>query len=245
MKMHSRSSAGSEVVIPTGGVSLAGTLNVPRSAFGLVIFAHGSGSSRFSPRNHYVAEALNRTHLATLLIDLLTPLEGEQDEITAEYRFDVLLLAERLSKAIEWAEQDDATKALAVGLFGASTGAAAALIAAARRADAVKAVVSRGGRPDLAGDTPARVKAPTLFIVGARDPQVIVLNRQAAERLTAEHQLIIVPDATHLFEEPGTLEEVAFLAADWFERHLGPPPRLTGGVPLRLVRQPHGRSSAM
>lgn len=230
---------GIEVAVPAADDAvLQGILTIPQAAVGLVIFAHGSGSSRFSPRNQYVARTLNQARLATLLFDLLTPLEHEQDAITAEYRFNIPLLADRLVSAIEWAGGRTDTKALAIGVFGASTGAAAALIAAAERPDAVRAAVSRGGRPDLAGEALARVRAPTLLVVGARDREVIELNRGAAARLSAaEHQLVIVPDATHLFEEPGTLEEVAFLAADWFERHLGSLPLLPGNGPrLRLIR---------
>lgn len=242
MKIRGQSSDGpldgAEVAVPADDAVLRGTLTIPHAAIGLVIFAHGSGSSRFSPRNQYVARTLNQAHLATLLFDLLTPLEHERDAITAEYRFDIPLLARRLVAAIEWAGRGGATRALPIGVFGASTGAAAALIAAAQCPAAVKATVSRGGRPDLVGDELAEVRAPTLLIVGARDREVIALNRRAAEQLVgAEHQLVIVPDATHLFEEPGTLEEVAFLAADWFERHLGGHPLLPADRPgLRLVR---------
>lgn len=232
-------SEGAEVAVPAADDAvLQGTLAIPHAAIGLVIFAHGSGSSRFSPRNRYVARTLNQAHLATLLLDLLTPLEHEQDVITAEYRFDIPLLADRLGSAIDWAGRGTDTGVLPIGLFGASTGAAAALMAAAARPDAVKAAVSRGGRPDLAGAALERLRAPTLLVVGARDREVIELNRQAASQIgAAEHQLVIVPDATHLFEEPGTLEEVAFLAADWFERHLGSQPLLPGNGPrLHLIR---------
>lgn len=233
-----------DVAIPTDGVLLEGTLSVPQGAFGLVVFVHGSGSSRFSPRNRAVAQMLNAAGLATLLIDLLGAKEHARDSLTTEYRFNIPLLAGRVTKTLEWCAGRADIGALPVGLFGASTGAAAALVAAADRPENIKAVVSRGGRPDLAGAALEKVRAPTLLVVGAKDTPVIALNRQAAERLPAEHQLVIVPDATHLFEEPGTLKEVAFLAADWFERHLGSQPRLTGGAPLRLGRQPHERFSS-
>jgi len=227
-----------QVVIPAGGVLLDGTLRVPGRPTGLVVFAHGSGSSRFSPRNRFVAETLNRSRMATLLLDLLSIDEGARDTRTAEYRFDIPRLAGRVVGALEWASRQPELHALRVGLFGASTGAAAALIAAAEQPGRVRAVVSRGGRPDLAGDALEEVQAPCLLIVGAKDPEVIALNREAAAQLGAEHQLVLVPDATHLFEEPGTLEEVAFLAADWFERHLGAQPLLPNGAPPRprLVR---------
>jgi dienelactone hydrolase len=185
-----------------------------------VLFAHGSGSSRHSPRNRYVARALNEAKLATLLIDLLTLHEEVIDARTAQLRFDIDLLAERLVDATDWLIQFPDTKHLAIGYFGASTGAAAALAAAAVRQDAVAAIVSRGGRPDLAGPALPQVRAPTLLIVGGNDGQVIELNRQALAQLRCEKQLMIVPGATHLFEEPGALDEVARLARDWFERHL-------------------------
>lgn len=201
-------------------VVLKGALTVPEDAAGVVAFAHGSGSSRLSPRNLDVAGVLWQTGMATLLFDLLTAQEYRQDVMSAEYRFDIPLLSSRLIGAIDWLHGEPATSALPVGLFGASTGAAAALCAAAERQDAVRAVVSRGGRPDLACDALERVKAPTLLIVGELDPDVIRLNQLAVERLACEHRLIVVPGATHLFDEPGTLEEVARHAADWFAARL-------------------------
>jgi len=221
------------VVIPADDVLLDGTLRVPRRAAGLVMFAHGSGSSRFSPRNRLVAETLNRSRLATLLLDLLSVDEHAVDTRTAEFRFDIPRLARRVAGALDWLMDRPELRDLPVGLFGASTGAAAALVAAAERPARVAALVSRGGRPDLAGEALSEVQAPTLLVVGAKDPEVLELNRAAAERLGAEHQLVVVPDATHLFDEPGTLEEVAFLAADWFERHLGAPRLLPNGAPPR------------
>jgi dienelactone hydrolase len=212
-----------EVLLRAGPVLLAGTLALPENALGLVLFAHGSGSSRFSSRNRHVAEVLNERGLATLLFDLLTEEEQIADEQTLHLRFDIRLLAGRLVAAIDWARQRPGLGALPLGLFGASTGAAAALVAAAARPEAIVAVVSRGGRPDLAGDALGRVRAPTLLIVGSRDAPVVEMNRQAAEILQAEHRLEIVPGASHLFEEPGTLARVARLAADWFAEHLAPP----------------------
>ncbi len=210
-----------EVRLRAGGVELEGTLSLPANARGLVIFAHGSGSGRFSPRNQFVAERLNEASLATLLIDLLTRAEGEYDEWTARLRFDIPLLANRVVGAVDWAARHSTTQALPIGLFGASTGAAAAQIAAAERPADVGAVVSRGGRPDLAGEALARVQAPTLLVVGGRDLEVIELNREAAERMDAPKELLVVPGAGHLFEEPGALEEVARVAGGWFELHLG------------------------
>ncbi|MEX0704096.1 MAG: alpha/beta family hydrolase [Planctomycetales bacterium] len=208
------------VAVQTGAVTLGGSLAVPADATGVVLFAHGSGSSRFSRRNRFVAEVLQRHRLATLLFDLLTAEEERIDELTRELRFDIELLAERLTGAVDWIAREEATTGLPIGLFGASTGAAAALIAAASRPTRVQAVVSRGGRPDLAGDALPMVQATTLLIVGGNDEPVIELNEAAAARLAAKHQLVIVPGATHLFEEPGTLEEVARLAAEWFSEHL-------------------------
>jgi dienelactone hydrolase len=213
-------SAQSVVRVPLGVVTIEGNLTVPEGARGVVAFAHGSGSSRFSPRNRYVAQVLNDARLGTLLIDLLTPDEERIDERTAHLRFDIGLLAARLVGATDWLTASPETQHLRVGYFGASTGAAAALVAAAERPDVVSAIVSRGGRPDLAGPALARVRAPTLLIVGGNDVQVIELNRQALAQLRSEKQLVIVPGATHLFEEPGALEAVARLARDWFERHL-------------------------
>jgi dienelactone hydrolase len=210
------------VRIPAGGVALEGNLRVPDAASGLVVFAHGSGSSRFSPRNRFVAGVLEEAGLATLLIDLLTPHEEVVDQLTRHLRFDIRLLAERLVSASEWARQQPDTQRLPIGYFGASTGAGAALVAAAQRPDLVGAIVSRGGRPDLAGSALAQVQAPTLLIVGGRDDVVIELNKRAFDRLRCQKGLEIVPGATHLFEEPGTLEQVARLARDWFARYLVP-----------------------
>ena len=209
------------VQIPAGKAMLAGDLMIPAGARGIAVFAHGSGSSRHSARNRYVAGELQAGGLATLLMDLLTPAEEEADAITAHVRFDIRLLAERLIAASDWIAAQAETRSLMMGYFGASTGAAAALVAAAARANAVGAVVSRGGRPDLAGDALGYVRAPTLLIVGGHDLQVIDLNEDAMNRLQCEKQLRIVPGATHLFEKPGALEKVADLARDWFENHLG------------------------
>jgi putative phosphoribosyl transferase len=208
------------VHVPVDGVTIEGDLRIPPAARGIVAFAHGSGSSRFSPRNRYVAHVLEDAGLATLLLDLLTQREEAVDHLTAQFRFDIRLLAERLIAATDWLTHQPETRAFGLGYFGASTGAAAALIAAAERADIVRAVVSRGGRPDLAGDALARVRAPTLLIVGGRDKEVIQLNQAALQQLRTDKRLEIVPGATHLFEEPGTLEAVARLARDWFLRYL-------------------------
>jgi dienelactone hydrolase len=202
---------------------LKGDLVVPVNARRLVVFAHGSGSSRFSERNRYVAGLLNDAGLATLLFDLLTEEEEPIDRYSRALRFDIPLLASRLTATVDWAAGHATTRGMTLGLFGASTGAAAALITAAARPDRVQAVVSRGGRPDLATTALPRVQAPTLFIVGGHDQQVLTLNRQATQQLHTTHHLAIVPQATHLFEEPGALEQVATLARDWFDRHL---PRL-------------------
>jgi dienelactone hydrolase len=206
--------------IPAGGVTLDADLCLPHVAQGVVLFAHGSGSSRFSPRNRHVATLLSRDGLATVLADLLTPEEEIVDERTRHLRFDIELLAERLVGVTDWLARNDTTAKLPIGHFGASTGAAAALVAAAERPALVQAVVSRGGRPDLAGESLALVQAPTLLIVGGNDVQVIVLNRRALDLLPGDKQLAIVPGATHLFEEPGTLDSVATLARDWFLRCL-------------------------
>jgi dienelactone hydrolase len=208
------------VHLPIGGVSLEGDLVVPSGAHGIVAFAHGSGSGRHSPRNRYVAQVLQSAGLATLLLDLLTLEEEAIDVQTMGLRFDIDLLADRLTGTVDWLAANPETRELRIGLFGASTGAAAALVAAAKRPDLVHAVVSRGGRPDLAGHALARVRAPTLLIVGGNDTDVLRLNRAAYEQMTAERKLVVVPGATHLFEEPGTLEEAARLAADWFVSHL-------------------------
>jgi dienelactone hydrolase len=208
--------------VPAAGVVLDGDLSLPDSAAGVVLFAHGSGSSRHSPRNRAVAGALNRRGMATLLVDLLTADEERIDARTGQLRFDIGLLADRLVGIIDWLGARPETAALPVGLFGASTGAAAALVAAAKRPETVRAVVSRGGRPDLAGPALAEVDAPTLLIVGARDVTVLELNERASNAMRAPVELRIIPGATHLFEEPGTLEQVAELAADWFGMHLTP-----------------------
>ncbi len=206
--------------IHDGAARLHGDLVLPNGATGLVVFAHGSGSSRHSPRNRFVAEGLNEAGLATLLMDLLTEEEERVDVVTRQHRFDIPLLARRLEAAIERLASDHHAAALGVGLFGASTGAGAALIAAAHRPDDVRAVVSRGGRPDLAGDALPAVRCPTLLIVGGLDTVVIDLNADASERMTTEVRTEIVPGATHLFEEPGRLERVVELARAFFREHL-------------------------
>ena len=209
------------VRIPVGNRLLDGDLTLPDSGpSGIVLFAHGSGSSRHSTRNRFVARVLNETGLATLLLDLLTPEEEREDMQTGHLRFDISLLADRLVAAIDWISAQKETSGLAVGIFGASTGGGAALVAAARVPDHIAAVVSRGGRPDLAGAALAGVKAPTLLIVGGDDVPVIGMNRDAERRMTAEREIRIVPGASHLFEEPGTLEAVAEHARDWFLHHL-------------------------
>jgi dienelactone hydrolase len=210
------------VEVASGAANLEGNLNVPEAARGVVLFAHGSGSSRHSPRNRYVASVLNQAGLATLLIDLLTPTEEEVDKETRELRFNITFLAERLITATEWLAQNLDVSNLKIGYFGASTGAGAALVAAAQLAGAVAAVVSRGGRPDLAGSLLPQVQAPTLLIVGGNDTRVIGMNQKALAQLRAEKKLEIVPGATHLFEESGALEEVARLAREWFEHYLVP-----------------------
>ena len=208
------------VDVAAGPVTLHGDLNLPEDTRGVVLFAHGSGSGRQSPRNRRVARLLNEAGLGTLLIDLLTREEEVIDLCTAHLRFDINLLAERVVRAADWLTQCPSTQHLPIGCFGASTGAAAALVAAAERPNVVGAVVSRGGRPDLAGPALAHVEAPTLLIVGGNDHPVIDLNRTALAQLRCEKQLVVVPGATHLFEEPGALDEVARLAREWFERHL-------------------------
>ena len=221
MQHETPTSAGDEreriEAVRIGPFGLEGRLVVPRDASGLVLFAHGSGSSRMSPRNNYVAVALRRSGLATLLFDLLTN-EEEADRANV---FDIELLADRLLMATSWASEHDPAGRLPVGYFGASTGAAAALVAAARRAGRIGAIVSRGGRPDLAGSALPKVTVPTLLIVGGQDHKVLALNRDALALLTCEKHLAVVPGATHLFEEPGTLDAVVDLARRWFERHLG------------------------
>jgi len=210
-----------EVHIPAGRATLAGNLNIPVNATALVLFAHGSGSSRHSPRNQVVARTLNDAGLATLLFDLLTPEEELVDTRTAELRFDIDLLAERLDHATTWVkQQQQQTRDLRIGYFGSSTGGGAALVAAAQLPNDVGAVVSRGGRPDLAGAALPKMQAPTLLIVGGQDDIVIELNEQARNQMRCEVKLEIIPGATHLFEEPGALEQVAKLASNWFINHI-------------------------
>lgn len=208
------------VQVASGPVNLEGNLRIPDGARGVVLFAHGSGSSRHSPRNRYVAEVLNQAGFATLLIDLLTADEEEADRQTGHLRFNINFLADRLIEATEWLAQNPDPHNLRIGYFGASTGAGAALVTAAQRPEAVGAVVSRGGRPDLAGSSLPNVQAPTLLIVGGNDTPVIGMNQEALAQLGVEKKIEIVPGATHLFEEPGALEEVARLAREWFELHL-------------------------
>jgi pimeloyl-ACP methyl ester carboxylesterase len=208
------------VDVTAGTAILGGTLRVPERSRGVILFAHGSGSGRRSPRNRHVAQLLNEARLATLLFDLLTPEEEAVDALTGHLRFDIELLTQRLIGATDWLSRRADAAHLPIGYFGASTGAAAALVAATERSDLVRAVVSRGGRPDLAGPVLPRVRAPTLLIVGGIDIQVIELNRAALAALRCEKQLVIVPGATHLFEEPGALDEVARLASDWYQSHL-------------------------
>jgi putative phosphoribosyl transferase len=208
------------VRIPVGELLLDADLTIPHSATGVVIFAHGSGSSRHSNRNRFVAAELQAAGFATLLMDLLTEQEESVDAVTGHLRFDIPLLARRLLAATDWITMEPGTRGLPLGYFGASTGAGAALVAAAERPDRVAAVVSRGGRPDLAGDALARVRSPTLLIVGGNDPLVLQLNDAALLSLAAEARLEIVPGASHLFEEPGALERVPELAREWFTRHL-------------------------
>ena len=208
------------VRVAAGPATLEGTLSVPEEARGVVLFAHGSGSSRHSPRDRHVARLLNEAKLATLLVDLLTPDEEAIDLRTAHLRFDINLLAERLIRATDWLIQQADLRGLRIGYFGASTGAGAALVTAAERPQTVGAVVSRGGRPDLAGPALPHVLAPTLLIVGGNDFQVLEFNHVALAQLRCEKRLVIVPGATHLFEEPGALDEVARLAREWFDRYL-------------------------
>src|SRR5256885_5311806 len=210
-----------EIQIPAGRAMLDGNLTIVDQAKALILFAHGSGSSRHSPRNQFVARTLNKAGLATLLFDLLTPEEEAVDLYTREHRFDIGLLAERLVYATKWAKQQKETADLGIGYFGSSTGGAAALVAAAELPDEISAIVSRGGRPDLAGDALPKVKAPTLLIVGGEDEVVIELNEQARAQMKCECKIDIVPGAPHLFEEPGALEKVAKVASDWFVQHLG------------------------
>lgn len=210
------------VSIPAGLVWLEGNLSVPSGARGVVLFAHGSGSSRHSPRNRYVAEQLQRTGLATLLMDLLSVEEEAEDRASGHLRFDIPMLAQRLGLVTDWLRQNPSTSEMKIGYFGASTGAGAALLSAADRPGEIGAIVSRGGRPDLAGNALQRVTAPTLLIVGGNDEPVIRLNQVAMEKMHAEKKLEVIPNATHLFEEPGTLEQVARLAQGWFGRYLVP-----------------------
>jgi putative phosphoribosyl transferase len=209
-----------EVQLAVDGGTITGDLGIPRDASGVVAFAHGSGSSRHSRRNQQVADTLREAGFITLLLDLLTPEEAAVDDRTREHRFDIGLLADRVIAAIDWLEHDPRTRGHAIGLFGASTGAAAALLAATRRPEEVDAVVSRGGRPDLAGDALGDVACPTLLLVGGDDEPVIRMNEEALARLRVPSELVVVPGATHLFEEPGTLEEVAALARGHFVVHL-------------------------
>jgi len=210
------------VSIPCGSVSLSGDLELPEHSGGVVLFAHGSGSGRHSPRNRFVAQTLRDEGFATLLMDLLTVEEEQVDIVTAQLRFDIGLLTGRLIGAAQWLREHPLTRSLRIGYFGASTGAAAALVAAAEQPDLTAAIVSRGGRPDLAGSALEHVLAPTLLIVGGDDTAVIRMNRAALKQLRCETKLEIIPGATHLFEEPGALEQVADLAADWFGSHLRP-----------------------
>lgn len=222
---------GTPVRIGVDEVVLHGDLQIPEDARGLVVFIHGSGSSRFSPRNRYVAEALNRNGLATLLLDLLTDEEQRIDAETMQYRFDISLLAQRSILVVSWVERQPEIGRLPVGLFGASTGAAAALVTAAAMKDSIAAVVSRGGRPDLAEASLSEVKAPTLLIIGGDDKTVLDLNKKAAAWMRCLNKIWVVPGATHLFEEAGTLEQVATVAAEWFVTHLAGKRR----IPYRQV----------
>jgi pimeloyl-ACP methyl ester carboxylesterase len=218
------------VKIPSKENLLDGILSIPKEAVGLVLFVHGSGSSRFSVRNRYVASVLNAANFATILFDLLTPDEESIDDMTREFRFDVSKLAARLIDVTHWSLEQPKIKALPIGYFGASTGSAAALIAAATEPLTIKAVVSRGGRPDLAGPLLSKVKAPSLLIIGGNDPVVIQLNQEASNQMQCYRELHIVPGATHLFEEPGTLEEAAGLAKVWFDQYLIPYKRKASGL---------------
>jgi putative phosphoribosyl transferase len=227
------------VKIPPDGLSA--NLVIPQRAIGVILFAHGSGSSRNSPRNRYVAGVLQQGGFATLLLDLLTAAEEQMDEDTGYLRFNIDLLSERLLEATDWLQRERAARGLSIGYFGASTGAAAALAAAAERTSLVHAVVSRGGRPDLAGSVLPRVQAPTLLIVGSNDHEVIELNRRALAEMRCEKRLAIVAGATHLFEERGTLEEVSTLASNWFAEHLNSEePDLDGDPAITAERKSHG-----
>ncbi|QSR87121.1 dienelactone hydrolase family protein [Candidatus Methylacidiphilum infernorum] len=208
-----------EVNVIIGDLALPGTLEIPPGARGIVLFAHGSGSSRFSPRNQFVARKLREKGSATLLFDLLTSDEEAEDEFSGIYRFDIGLLAQRLVGAAHWLKIQRLTRSFSIGFFGSSTGGGAALVAAAELGEKVKAVVSRGGRPDLAGESLSKVKSPTLLIVGGLDEFVLRINEQALDLLRCEKELVVISGASHLFEEPGTLDQVANVAADWFSRH--------------------------
>jgi putative phosphoribosyl transferase len=220
VKLLKRENTNNYVAISINEITLEGNLVIPTKVQGIVLFAHGSGSSRFSPRNRFVAEQLQASGLATLLMDLLTLKEETIDIQTREFRFDIKLLSERLIGATRWLRKETATQELNIGYFGSSTGAAAALIAAAKHPDNINAVVSRGGRTDLAENYLLRVKAPTLLIVGGNDVHVIAINRESMKQLNTEKKLEIISGASHLFEEQGKLEEVAKLATDWFKKHL-------------------------
>ncbi len=208
------------VTVPAGALTLEGTIGVPPGARGVVLFAHGTGSSRFSRRNRFVARVIRDAGLGTLLLDLLSREEEDVDDVTRQLRFDIEMLADRLVASIDWLARQPTTRSLPIGLFGASTGGGAALVAAAKRPERVTAVVSRGGRPDLAGDALSRVQAPTLLIVGERDEVVIRLNETAKAEMRAPVRLVVIPGATHLFEEPGALEQVATTARNWFVVYL-------------------------
>jgi dienelactone hydrolase len=218
--------------IHSGGADLTGTMEIPENAKGVVLFAHGSGSSRHSPRNRFVAGVLQQRGFGTILFDLLTEVEEQDDAKSGHLRFDISLLADRLVVAIDWLRQQPQCAGLAIGLFGASTGAGAALLAAVQRPAAVRAIVSRGGRPDLAGEDLAKVTAPTLLLVGEQDIPVIALNEDALALLgSREKQLLLIPGATHLFEEPDTLEQVARRAGAWFDRYLPEEPKDPNPLP--------------
>ena len=221
LSKHTYGPRSTPVIIPAGQVKLGGDITIPANATGIVLFVHGSGSSRMSPRNRLVAQYLNNAGIATLLFDLLTEDEEEVDSITAHLRFDIALLANRLIYVTDWILKNSHTSHLKIGYFGASTGAAAALVGSSKRTSVVKAIVSRGGRPDLAGNALGLVKCPTLLLVGGYDDVVIDLNKEAFAQIKAEKNLIIIPGATHLFEEPGKLEEVSTLACNWFLKYLG------------------------
>jgi dienelactone hydrolase len=225
---HVREPGANEVRIPCGGVVLEGELTIPADAAGVVVFAHGSGSSRHSPRNQFVARVIREAGVGTLLFDLLTADEELEDNVSRRLRFDIGLLADRLIEVAGWLQTQPVARELGIGFFGSSTGGGAALVAAAELKELIGAVVSRGGRPDLAENALRQVRAPTLLLVGGYDEVVIELNEEALAELSCEKQLTIIPEATHLFEEPGTLDLVARLAAEWFHRHLQKCPRASG-----------------